>query len=366
LMEERISKGDALETPLDPQKYIVGPGDIFSFNVWGPAEAQIPVTVSPEGKMSIPSVGEINVGGKTLVETQTLIRQNANTVYQNSTVTLTLEALRIFRIHVVGEVKYPGTYLAQAIQRIPELISDAGGVTDRARVRDIEIRHRNGIVEPFDLSVFEQKGEFETGGFVDGGDVIYVPPICLDSSLVSVESDFQAGGWYQVAPRERLLEFLQRIRALSQNTDLQRITVVRFNPSKKTNEIFAPFSGANSGDSLFELNGNDRILLPSRFVYVKGAVRSPGAYPYVMHLTARDYAGMAGGDYQSGSLQGVKVVHARTGKTKKGLDIVIEPGDVVEVPQSWGMHLREIGPVISAVATLVMSVYYIQSLANRN
>ncbi|MFH1943138.1 MAG: polysaccharide biosynthesis/export family protein, partial [bacterium] len=90
-IEERLSAMEALERAVDPEKYIVGPSDVFSFNVWGAMEAQYPMAVNPEGKLSIPSVGEIQVDGKTLAEVQAFVLGRAKPYYANSEITLTLE-----------------------------------------------------------------------------------------------------------------------------------------------------------------------------------------------------------------------------------------------------------------------------------
>ena len=115
----------------------------------------------------------------------------------------------------------------------------------------------------------------------------------------------------------------------------------------------------------FILKNQDRIIVPSTFVYVRGACRNPGAYPFIMNLTAKDYAGMAGADYQSSDMKGVKIYHPSTGKTSKGAQTPVEAGDVVDVPQSLGNQLRDYGPILSAFGTLMMAAYYIGVFGKR-
>ncbi len=348
-LQARLSQPAALEKSVNPEKYIVGPGDIFSFNVRGPTETQVPITVSPEGKLNVPSVGEIGVDGKTLSEVQTLVLKKAAPVYGNSKIALALEAVRFFRVHVVGEVKYPGTYITQAINRISELITDAGGATDWAWKRKIELRHPDGSVDYFDLTSFEQKGDLKEDLFVNGGDVIYIPPIELSKSMVKVEGDLANSGIYQIFQGEKLLDFLQRIRTLKRNTNLSKIVVIR-----STEEIL-PFQDEKSMNPDFPLQNGDRVVIPSNYVYVKGTVRIPGAYPYVLNLTARDYAGMAGGDYRSGSIKSVRVYHVRTGKIEKGPNVIVEPGDVVHLNPSWNERFRSYIQILPAITSLILA-----------
>lgn len=358
-LKEQLTRMEALERPVDPEKYVVGPGDIFSFNIWGALEMQLPIIVSPEGKLLVPSVGEIDVAGKTLADVQSVVLDEAASFYENSRVTLTLDVLRFFRVHIVGEVQYPGTYIAQAVSRISEMITEAGGPTELAWKRRIELQHPDGGVDTFDLDAFEQEGDLEQDVFVQGGDVIYVPPIEVGKSLVQVKGDLETSGTYQILPAETLLHFLQRIRALKRNTNLSRIMIIRSENSddggSNMKQYLRPFMGDDSVDFDFSLQNGDDVMLPSNYVYVKGAVQNPGAYPYVFDLTAKDYAGMAGGNYRSSTIKSVKVYHVSTGKTEKGPGVLVEPGDVVNIPESWSSKLPNYLGIVSTAASLLIA-----------
>lgn len=356
LIEERMNQPDALEGAINAEQYIVGPGDIFNFKVLGALENQIPIEIAPEGNITIPSVGDIHIAGLTLKQAQDLVEQKAGPYYKGSDVSLTLESLRYCRVHVTGAVVYPGTYVTQAINRISTLIAEAGGVSENANKGEILLKRKNGLVSKFDLSRFEQSGSLDENIYVTGGDVIFVPPVDLSKPFVRVEGDFETGGLYQIMDGESLFHFLQRIRAVKRNTDITKVMVVR---NKK---LLLPFS--DSKEMAFSLMSNDVITIPSSFVYVKGAVRNPGAYPYIQYFTTKDYAGMAGGDYQSGSVNMVKVFKPSTGKTKKGTDIVVEPGDVVDLPTSWDTRVRNWGTMLSAIASSVLAAKAIGIIGN--
>jgi len=356
-LRERVAKGEALEGAVNPESYLVGPGDIFSFNIWGAMEMRIPLVVTPEGKLPIPSVGEIDVNGIPLTDVQKQVLEKAAPFYENSKITLNLESLRFFRVHVVGEVNYPGTYIAQAVSRVSDLLIEAGDLTDRGWSRAIELRHINGKVDTCDIAAFKQTGDLQSVPFVNGGDVVFVPSIDFNRDWVQVEGDIKAGGRYQIQANENLYAFLQRIRALNSSTNLSDIMVMRDesqNKDKKHPPWIFPFQ-QSSLENKFHLQRGDRVVLPSQYVYVKGAVRNPGAYPYTVNLKAKDYAGMAGGDYQSGTIQGAKVLHVRTGKTEKGPDAIVEPGDVVDLPQNWGNRLRNYLTIISTITSMVLA-----------
>ena len=357
-LREQMTQPVALEKSVDPETYIIGPGDGFSFNIWGAMEMQHAIYVNPEGKILVPSVGEILVAGRTLEGVQKEVIDKSQPYYEKSKVSLTLESLRFFRVHVVGEVKFPGTYVAQAVNRISEMIASAGGVTERAWKREIELRRIGGSCKLFDLDGFEQSGGLEENLYVNGGDVVYVPPMTLSKDLVTVEGNFETSGIYQIFPMESVQEFLQRIRALKKNTDLSKIFLLRRTENDKNKKGFdrsiIPFH-PDSINHAIQLLPGDKILLPSNFVYVKGSVLSPGAYPYLMNMQARDYAGMAGGDYRSSDIKGIKVYHIRTGKTKKGANEIIEPGDIVNIGQNLDERLKNYFSIFSVLISLLLA-----------
>lgn len=357
-LRELMTRPVAIEKTVDPKEYIVGPGDGFSFNIWGALEMQHPLYVNPEGKILIPSVGEISVAGRTLEEVQTEFINKSKVYYANSHVTLTLEAMRFFKVHVVGEVQYPGTYVAQATSRISELIASAGGVTEIARKNHVELRKTDGRTSLFDLDAFEQTGGLGDNSFVNGGDVVCVPALSREDSLVTVEGSFETNGVFHVRSGESVQELLMRIRAVRRNTDLGRIVIVRKvqdgrtkKPSMKT---IVPFHPDSIGTRIALRNG-DKIVLPSDFVYVKGAVQSPGAYPFMLNMRARDYAGMAGGDYRSTGINGIKVYHVASEKSGKGANEIVEPGDVVNIGQSMDERLKNYFSLFSVLTSLLLA-----------
>ena len=349
-IQQRLSAPVALEKAVDPNTYLVGPGDVFSLNVWGAMEIQIPVMVSPEGKLSIPSVGEIFVAGLTLSMAKDEVLEKAKPYYEKSEISLTLEKLRYFKVHVTGAVQYPGTYTVNPTSRIPEIIEYAGGVSIWANKTRIELRRENGDTLYFNLSEFEATGKFSSDCFVNGGDVIFVTPVDFTGKSVTVAGDFKKGGHYPIVEKETIYDFLLRIGPFSRSANISEISIIRKVEGKE--KRIKPFT---TGDFSMLLENGDKVIIPSDFVYVKGAVQTPGAFPFVSNLTARDYAGMAGGNYQSAGIKSVKVYNAYTGKMKNGPETIVEAGDVVDLPQSWGLRFRDLATVVSTVASIILA-----------
>jgi polysaccharide export outer membrane protein len=359
-LREKMMEATALEKPIDPDTYIVGPGDIFMFNIWGAMEMQLPLPVSPEGVLSVPSVGDIDIREMTLTGVKQKVLEAAKPFYARSDISLVLTTLQSFRVHVVGEVEFPGTYLANPTERMMDLIAEAGGTTDWANKVSVELRKVTGDTLIFNLTDFELGGDLKGDPYVNGGDVIYVPPISLTADKVFVDGDFKVGGLYQIMASESVHAFLLRIGAFNKNTNPLDVVILR-KPGEETKMIKPYLEGNPEGEIL---QNGDRVLIPSAYVYVQGCVQFPGMYPYVASYTAKDYAGMAGGNYYSGNIKNVKVFQSQTGKMMRGPDAVVAPGDVVDLPRSWNEQMRNWGPILSAIASSVLAAKAIGLIGN--
>ena len=65
-MQNTQFKTVVVDKAVDPNKYIVGPNDIFSLGIYGYLNQQIPINVNVEGTVLIPTVGEVKVDWLTL------------------------------------------------------------------------------------------------------------------------------------------------------------------------------------------------------------------------------------------------------------------------------------------------------------
>ncbi|MCD6117547.1 SLBB domain-containing protein [bacterium] len=349
----------ALEKPVDPDLYIVGPGDQFLFVLRGSGQEQVPIEVTPEGYLFIPGVEEIKVSGQTLTQVKETIKEKVKKAYKNSAYSISLLSLRLFRVHVVGEVKYPGTYTGRAIDRVTDMIDRAGGISSNAWYNSVILKHIvSQTIDTLDVLAYEKFGDLSQNPVVEGGDVIYVPTVALSSRIITVEGNFIHAGMYALPRDEDISTFLVKIGALKSTSAPSFIMVYRKNSNQDKNckfHVFRPFKRSTTDGEQFILKPGDRIVLPSEYVYVKGAVRNPGAYPYVADLTAREYAGMAGGDYRSGKINGISVYHTLTGKREKGPDTPVYPGDVIHMQENIRLRLDVLLRLIPTLTSLILA-----------
>ncbi len=350
-----------LEAAIDPDEYVVGPGDIFFISIWSAETQTLKVPVEPEGSLIIPTVGHIPANGRTLTEVRRDIVRAVKKTYLRAQVSVNLYRLRLFRVHVTGEVLAPGPYEALAVDRVADLIERASGLTTWASERNIEVRHRDGTVDYVDLYEYTKLGRLESNLTLRDGDVIYVPPIRFTSATVRLEGAVSSPGVYQLKENESLVEFLLRTGALNKEAELQTAYVRRrtnANGAVETIPVYPYLKQQANGHTDLTLQDGDVVMVPQRTkeVYVVGAVRTPGAYAYYPNLTAMDYVGFAGSTDRAKSLSKVKVIRKDTKTELKGGNVRIEPGDMVVVPQKQVFGVREFTTLVITVTNVLLAM----------
>jgi len=336
----------ALDKTINPDTYIVGPGDIFEFNVWGAVELHYSVQITPEGYIALSAVGDIQIGGLTLSAARDTVLARARLPYRKNRISFSLISPRHFRVYVAGEVIYPGAFTAVAVDRISELIVKAGGMTNMAWKAGVQLI-RGADTLAINLNRFLYEGSLKDNPYVESGDIIVVPAMdLLSMPTVQLEGNLEIAGTYQIHPDEPLRNFLKRVNAEKPNVDYQRIIVTR----EENNRIerLHPFKS----DSMFCLKSGDRVILPSNYVFVEGRVSQQGAYNYVRNLTVRDYVIMAGA---RGRMSGVWVLHQASNKKEHGPDAPVYPGDIIHMPRTFEQYFQGYFGIVSTLSSLLLS-----------
>ena len=173
----------AQETPPPAPDYVIVPGDTIQVTVMGESDLSRSIVVRPDGKISLPLVGELVVAGKTPVQASTMITE-ALTVYLKQpvvTVTVTGFAPRASpRVMVLGWVRNPGPYDIFTGARVIDAIVLAGWTADRAALDAVGVirRSRDGQLNVTRVNldrIMEGKGDPKQNVLLENSDIVYVP-----------------------------------------------------------------------------------------------------------------------------------------------------------------------------------------------
>jgi protein involved in polysaccharide export with SLBB domain len=349
----RTTDPQVLEGVLDEIGYKLGPGDVLQISTWGDLENQFEVMVNPQGTILIPTVGEIAVAGKSLPEGRSRITEKIWQKYKKSEISVNLAELRKFRVYLTGEVKNPGTYFAQASDRLSDIIEIAQGMSEWANETAVELRHREGTMTTADLSGFYRDGHKAANPYLQSGDLVHVPAIDLNAEFVVIEGNVGFQGIYTLKQNETMIAFLRRVGALTKSSDLANIVLIRNGEKTAVNLL-----DDNSGDGAMQLQSRDNIMLPTivTHVYVRGEVLAPGALPYLANYSAKEYVGAAGALDSAVEPSDYYVIRNQTGEIVMGPDVIVERGDMVVVPQRGRETFKDYMTIFAPIISLTVAV----------
>lgn len=167
---------------LATDSYHIGVDDIVQVSVWRNPELGITVPVRPDGKISVPLVGDVNAGGLTPQEVAKDIQEKLGAFVRDPQVAVILTDLRsheyLSRVRVTGAVRQPVSLPYRPGMTVLDAVLAAGGVTEFA-APDRSDLHRKTAEETRTYAVRLDKilnrGDLSTNYQVSPGDVITVP-----------------------------------------------------------------------------------------------------------------------------------------------------------------------------------------------
>jgi polysaccharide biosynthesis/export protein len=177
--------GDA--PSIDPQAqaveaYRIGVDDVIRVAVWQNPDLNVTVPVRPDGRISVPLVGDIEAGGRTPEEVSAEITGKLENYVRNPQVTVIVDQLRsheyLARVRVTGAVRTPISIPYRQGMTVLDAVLAAGGTNEFAAADRTELYRKEGAATrayAVRLDRILQKGKLDTNYPVQPGDVITVP-----------------------------------------------------------------------------------------------------------------------------------------------------------------------------------------------
>lgn len=129
----------AQTSPTQTQVYVLGVSDVVSIAVWKNPELSTTVPVRPDGKVSVPLVGEVDVAGKTPAAFQEELTQKFARFVTAPGVSVVVTEIHSRRVYVMGEVGQSGAYDIFQPTRLMQILALAGGLTEYAKKDEVVI-----------------------------------------------------------------------------------------------------------------------------------------------------------------------------------------------------------------------------------
>lgn len=177
--DQRASQPAPAVAPADvPVDYAIGPADVLGVVFWREAEMSGDVTVRPDGRISLPVIGEIRAAGLKPTELQEQVRLAAGKFITDPNVVVVVRAINSRKIFVTGLVTTPGGQSLVGPLTVMQAIAQAGGVTEYADSKNITIlRTENGqsTVLKFNYKAVSKGKNVEQNIVLKPGDTVVVP-----------------------------------------------------------------------------------------------------------------------------------------------------------------------------------------------
>jgi polysaccharide export outer membrane protein len=118
---------------VDNKTYVIGENDLLDIDVWKEKEISRAIPVRPDGKITLPLIGEIQASGMTPLQLQEDIARRLKDFLANPAVTVIVSDPRSHHFNIVGQIAKPGTYPLSQSMTVLDAISAAGGFRDFAK-----------------------------------------------------------------------------------------------------------------------------------------------------------------------------------------------------------------------------------------
>lgn len=158
--------------------YVIGTEDILAIDVWKEPEVSRTVPVRPDGRISLPLIGDLQASGHTPMELRSLIAEKLKAFITNPEVTVMVQEVKSRRFNVVGQVAKPGSYLLSEKVTVLDAIAMAGGFQQFAKSNRIYVlRRTNGqqVRIPFDYKAVIRGRRPEQNVELQPEDTVVVP-----------------------------------------------------------------------------------------------------------------------------------------------------------------------------------------------
>lgn len=228
-------------TPAQPDTnaYVVGATDVLTIRVFDEPTLGCECTVDADGSITFPLVGRVEVGGKTLRETETILTTLLRKGYVlRAQVSVEMKSYRSRSIFVLGEVRTPGKYSIGDQVTLLEVIANAGSLTStagntiivqrqkdpRAPVTGPALPTENTGVEIMRISYEDlREGRLRSNIVLQDGDTLFIP----EAERFFVTGFVRTPGVYVLKQNMTVQQAIAQAGGLTERGTFRRLKILR-------------------------------------------------------------------------------------------------------------------------------------------
>lgn len=123
-----------------PNAYAIGVADVLEISVWKNPELSATVPVRPDGRISVPLLGDVQAAGMTPLALKQTLTDGYKEYVTAPGVSVVVKEIHSRKIYVTGEVAHPGTFDLEPRTKLMQALALAGGLTPYAKGRVVVLR----------------------------------------------------------------------------------------------------------------------------------------------------------------------------------------------------------------------------------
>jgi len=266
-----------------PHDYVLGPGDNVIIDIFGGSQKTMSFTISPEGSITVPGYGPIQLSGLAVSAAQNRLRSTLGQRYSSAELRLTVGQTRTILVNVMGEVRTPGTYHLSSFASVFHALYRAGGISELGTLRAIRVIRGGKLVATVDVYDYILNGRLTGNILLKEDDVIQVQPY---QALVGIAGNVKRPMFYEMRKGETLQTLIAFAGGFTNEAYKKSIRVVR-----KEGERFSIHNVDEFDQATFKMADGDAVTVDGmlnryeNMVEVKGAVFRPGQYRLGQQVT---------------------------------------------------------------------------------
>ncbi|MBP2276071.1 polysaccharide biosynthesis/export family protein [Sphingomonas sp. PL20] len=206
-----------------PGDYRLNPGDQLQLGLTGSVQAALRLTVDNEGRIFVPRVGAITVGGTRYADLHDVIAREVSRQYRQFNLDVTVARLRGITVYVTGFARRPGSITVSSLSTLVSAVMAAGGPSAGGSFRSLQLRRGGKLVSDFDLYDLLLKGDKTGDATLENGDVIYVAPA---GDQVAVLGSVNQEAIFELAPNQTISDAIAYAGGTSTVADQARLLVL--------------------------------------------------------------------------------------------------------------------------------------------
>jgi polysaccharide biosynthesis/export protein len=160
------------------EEYHLGPGDKLRIEVYKDPQLSQSVQVRPDGKITLPLIGDLEASTRTPIELRDTIAASLKEYITNPTVTVIVVEALASQVYVMGEVTNPGTMQLHGPTTILQALAMAGGFKEFANTKDVKVLRPKGGANNVETLRFNYKDVINGDAkpfYLRSGDTVIVP-----------------------------------------------------------------------------------------------------------------------------------------------------------------------------------------------